>query len=147
METTGRYGLETIAEEAVDKVGKRFMNDADDVDGFDFSLGGAVNGVWMNFGSNPEMIEDWQILSAYRNNPQFGTATINRAIHQKYRVEAAPQSKYRRQSTKKILGTDGIIYGEKVINIRNQSRDGYPKDDKCQNYVANGEVGIVEKIW
>ncbi|MDR0288161.1 MAG: AAA family ATPase [Clostridiales bacterium] len=138
--------LETIAEEAVDESGKRYMHDVNDVDGFDFSLGGTVNGDWMNFGGNPQMIEDWQILSAYRNNPQFGTATINRIIHQKYRVEANTHSKYKKRSTKNILGTDGIVYGEKVINIRNQSLDGYPEDD-CLNYVANGEVGIVERIW
>ena len=127
------------------------MRDMDDVDGFDFSIGGVVNGQWMNFNSNPQMIEDWQILSSYRNNPQCGTATINRIIHQKYRVEATEQSKYRKRSTKNILGTDGIVYGEKVINIRNQSRkkpwEGYPNDEQCQNYIANGEVGIVEKIW
>ena len=143
--------LETIAEEAVDKSGRRYMRDMDDVDGFDFSLGGVVNGQWMNFNSNPQMIEDWQILSSYRNNPQCGTATINRIIHQKYRVEEADQSKYRKQSTKNILGTDGIVYGEKVINVRNQSRkkpwEGYPNDEQCQNYIANGEVGIIEKIW
>lgn len=33
-----------------------------------------------------------------------------------------------------------------MINIRNQSLDGFPKDD-CQNYVANGEVGIVDFIY
>lgn len=140
-----RLILETIAEEAVDESGTRFMRDVDDVDGFDFSLGGIANGEWLNFGSKPEMIDDWQILSAYRNNPQVGTATINRTIHQKYRVETA-SSRYKRQNTKHVLGTDGIMYGEKVINIRNQSVDGYPKAD-CQNYVANGEVGIVERIW
>ena len=141
-----RVILETIAEEAVDKSGKCYMQNVDDVDGFDFSLGGIPNSEWMNFGSNPQMIEDWQILSAYRNNPQFGTATINRTIHQKYRIDAAAHSKYRKQGTRNILGTDGIVYGEKIINVRNQLLDGYPQND-CQNYVANGEVGIVERIW
>jgi hypothetical protein len=130
--------LETVAEETK-------MSCIDDVDGFDFSLGGETNGKWMNFGSKPAMIEDWQILSAYRNNQQFGTATINRYIHSRYRGDA--RGKYKKQSTKHILGTDGIVYGDKVINIRNQKIDGYPKTDDCPNYVANGEVGIVERIW
>ena len=141
--------LETIAEETVDKKGKRYMRDIDDIDGFDFSLGGIVNGDWINFGSSEEktkMIEDWQILSAYRSNPQLGTSTINRYIHQRYRVDVDNKSKYKKQSTKNILGTDGIMYGDKVINVRNQDNDGYPIDD-CDNYVANGEVGIVERIW
>lgn len=131
--------LETVAEEAG-------MKDLDDIDGFDFSLGGVPNGQWMNFGSKPQKIEDWQILSAYRSNPEIGTATINRYIHQRYRVEEHPESAYKKQSTKYILGTDGIIYGDKVICIRNQANDGYPESD-CQNYVANGEVGVVERIW
>jgi hypothetical protein len=129
--------LETIKDEAG-------MDTIDDVDGFDISLGGVANGEWMNFGAKPAMIEDWQILSAFRNNPQFGTATINRYIHSRYRVNT--QGKYKKQSTKNILGTDGIVYGDKVINIRNQKSDGYPKEH-CPNYVANGEVGIVERVW
>ena len=135
--------LETIVEETE-------MEHIDDVDGFDFSLGGVANGDWMNFGSSEEktkMIEDWQILSAYRSDPQLGTSTINRYIHQRYRADISGKSKYRKQGTRKnILGTDGIMYGEKVINVRNQKNDGYPTDD-CENYVANGEVGIVERVF
>ena len=131
--------LETIAEEAG-------MSDVNDIDGFDLSLGGTANGDWMNFGNKPEMIDNWQILSAYRNNPSFGTATINRYIHQQYRKNDEIPSGHRKRSTRHILGTDGIIYGDKVINIRNHSRDGYPENG-CLNSVANGEVGIVERIW
>ena len=134
--------IETIAEETG-------MKDIDDVDGFDFSLGGIANGDWINFGSSEDktkMIEDWQILSAYSSDPQLGTATINRYIHQRYRVDIDGKSRFRKQGTKNILGTDGIMYGDKVINIRNQENDGYPAND-CVNYVANGEVGIVERIW
>ena len=131
--------LQTVAEETG-------MDGIDDIDGFDFSLGGVVNGEWMNFGAKPQMIEDWQILSALRNDPKIGTATINRYIHQKYRVEPQVKSAYRKQITKNILGTDGIIYGEKIINTRNQILKGYPVIE-CHNYVANGEVGIVERVW
>jgi hypothetical protein len=131
--------LETLSEELG-------MSGIDDIDGFDFSLGGTLNGEWMNFGSKPQMIENWQILSPYRNDPKFGTSTINRYIHQRYRANIHVNSKYRKASTKNILGTDGIIYGEKVINIRNQKKSGYPNND-CPNYVANGEVGIVNRIW
>ena len=134
---------ETVAEETG-------MTDIDDVDGFDLSIGGVINGGWMNFGSKPDWIENWQILSAYRNNSIMGSSTINRHIHERYRVAAPPKNACKKRQTKNLLGIDGIIYGDKIINIRNQTRDkknpGYPKEG-CQNFVANGEVGIVERIW
>ena len=48
-----------------------------------------------------------------------------------------------------MLGTDGIVYGDKIINIRNQKIKGYDIKNrtKIDGYVANGEVGIVERIW
>jgi ATP-dependent exoDNAse (exonuclease V) alpha subunit len=48
-----------------------------------------------------------------------------------------------------MLGTDGIVYGDKVINVRNQKIKGYDikSRTKVDGYVANGEVGIVERIW
>ncbi|MEI6285232.1 MAG: ATP-dependent RecD-like DNA helicase [Bacillota bacterium] len=131
--------LETIAEETG-------MSDVGDIKGFDLSIGGTTNGEWMNFGNKPQLIDDWQILSAYRNNASIGTATINRYIHQQYRSKTALIGELNKRSTKKVLGSDGIVYGDKVINVRNQKRNGYPKDN-CLNFVANGEVGIVERIW
>ncbi len=131
--------LKTVVEETG-------MKNIDDIDGFDLSLGGVVNGDWMNFGKKPQMIESWQILSPYRNDPKIGTSTINRYIQHRYRKSNSLQSAYKKQSTKNMLGTDGIVYGDKVINVRNQSINGYPKAG-CPNYVANGEVGIVERVW
>jgi len=132
--------FETICEETD-------MKNVDDIDGFDLSIGGKVNGEWMNFGDYPEKIENWQVLSAYRNNPIMGSATINRYIHERYRSKHTTAiSSYRKKTTRKALGTDGILYGDKVINIRNQKKDGFPKED-CHNFVANGEVGIVEQLW
>jgi len=122
------------------------MKGIDDIDTFDMSIGGIPNGDWMNFGKKPELIENWQILSAYRNNPIMGSATVNRYIHERYRVARFSNSTYKKRSTKHLLGTDGIIFGDKVINIHNQEKSGYPEEG-CHNYVANGEVGIVERIW
>lgn len=132
--------LETIAEEAG-------MSEVGEIKGFDLSLGGAINNGWMNFGAKPQMIDDWQILSAYRNNASIGTATINRYIHQHYRSKSGLSTdEFKKRGTKNVLGTDGIVFGDKVINIRNQKLNGYPADN-CHNFVANGEVGIVERIW
>lgn len=132
--------FETIKEETG-------MDSIDDLEGFNFSLGGVINGTWMNFGSKPEMVEAWQILSPYRNDAGIGTGTINRYIHDKYRSEDTldlPHCKVR--PTKYVLGTESICYGEKVINTRNQSKwPAFRSDEK--GYVANGEVGIVENLW
>jgi len=132
--------FETISEETE-------MSDVDDIEGFDISIGGTINSGWMNFGSDPRKIESWQILSAYRNNAAIGTATINRYIHEKYRSQhMVTLNNCKVRGTRYILGTDGIVFGDKVINIRNQKRKGYPYSDD-NYYVANGEVGIVERIW
>lgn len=132
--------LETVCEETD-------MLDVDDIEGFDLSIGGVVNGGWMNFGSDPKKVESWQILSAYRNDAAIGTATINRYIHEKYRSQQMLTLKdCKVRGTRHILGTDGIVYGDKVINVRNHRRKGYPATEE-NNYVANGEVGIVERIW
>lgn len=135
--------LETISEETD-------MVDIDDIQGFDISIGGTINSGWMNFGSNPKKVEDWQVLSAYRNDAAIGTATINRYIHERYRSqETMTLSDCKVRGTAHLLGTDGIVFGDKVINIRNQRLQGYRVSTKVleDGYVANGEVGIVERIW
>jgi len=135
--------FETVCEETE-------MTDIDDIEGFDFSLGGSINSGWMNFGSDPKKIENWQILSAYRNDAAIGTATINRYLHEKYRSQQMMTLKdCKVRGTRHILGTDGIIFGDKVINVRNQRMKGYNVQARAteDGYVANGEVGIVERIW
>ena len=120
-----------------------------DEDSFDLSLGGEPNGEWMNF-NNPLSIERWQILAPYRNREQIGTIAINTAIQQQFRRGNGPLSCYRRRKTPAPLGNDGILFGEKVINVVNQSRNprdvyspqGLPMED-CPCFVANGEVGLV----
>ena len=138
--------FETIYEETE-------MQDVDDIEGFDISLGGHINSGWMNFAGSEEQIrkiEGWQILSAYRNDAAIGTATINRYIHEKYRSQGAMKlTNCQIRGTRNLLGTDGIVYGDKVINVRNQRKDGYNAVNRGmeEGYVANGEVGIVERIW
>lgn len=133
--------FETIREETG-------MKNVDDIEGFDISLGGTINNGWMNFGTSPSKLDSWQILSAYKSNSTIGTASVNRYIHDQYRsTKCTTFSNCKKRSTKHILGTDGIVFGDKVINIRNVKKDGYPNDDKCLNFVANGEVGIVERLW
>ena len=131
------------------------MKDIDDRYNFDLSIGGAVNNQWMNFGSYPKKVESWQIITPYRNDALTGSAAINRYVHEKYRSKEAKTydihngMSFKVRGTRNVLGSDGIVFGDKVINLRNQKKDAY--DNNAQNtikgYVANGEVGIVERIW
>lgn len=135
--------FKTICDETV-------MTDVDDIEGFNISIGGIIDNGWMNFGSEPKKVENWQILSAYRNDAAIGTATINRYIHEKYRSQQMLTLKECKvRGTRHILGTDGIVFGDKVINIRNQKKKRYNMRTRSKEdgYVANGEVGIVERIW
>ncbi len=136
--------LKTISEET------EMNGDIDNINGFNVSIGGTVNGEWMNFGADPQKVENWQILSAYRNDAAIGTATINRYIHEKYRSQQMlTLDNCKVRGTKHILGIDGIVFGDKVINTRNQKMKGYNTQARMteDGYVANGEVGIVERIW
>jgi hypothetical protein len=118
-----------------------------DVDSFDSSLGGSVNDEWMNF-NDAKSVENWQILSPYRNKEVIGTRAINSTIQREYRLSES-KSKYKKRRTDKPLGIDGILFGEKVMNLKNDERTWgmysplkLPIED-CQKYIANGEVGIV----
>lgn len=151
--------LETIYEETE-------MKSIDDIEGFDKSLGGEINAQgWMNFGSYPSRLDSWQILSAYRNDATVGSSVINRCLHEKYRFQQSLTLKdCKKRSTPYPLGPEGIVYGDKVINIRNQVRnkwkfqdgwlyynnlkeevDNIPKEPMY--YVANGEIGVVENFF
>ncbi|MDR0853997.1 MAG: ATP-dependent RecD-like DNA helicase [Clostridiales Family XIII bacterium] len=125
------------------------MTDIDDIDGFDYSIGGIANGEWMNFGK-VELVDAWQILSPYRNNEVSGTTTINRYIHDHYRPNKNVDGYHKKKFTNNPLGNGSILYGEKVINIKNQERGKYGKgfpSDGCENYIANGETGLVTGLY
>ncbi len=124
------------------------MRDTEDVYGFERSLGGQSNGTWVNFPpSAAKAVDNWQILSPFRNDAQSGTQTVNRLLQQRFGSARKPAGDVPgRRTTRHPLGPDGILFGEKVINIRNQKMEGYPREG-CLDYVANGETGIVERLW
>lgn len=120
------------------------MKDSDDQEAFDLSLGGVKTdfGIYFNTGA-AKFAEKWQILAPVRNMPQ-GVMNINRLIHLKYRENFLKISKnwgaYKRIANS--LGPEGIVYGDKVINVINTSqKKGYPEEG-ARNYIANGEIGI-----
>ncbi|PVX38191.1 AAA family ATPase [Janthinobacterium sp. 78] len=121
---------------------------------FECSLGGVYSEydggstVFFNtqYGDRPgasKKAEAWQILSPVKQY-QAGVTAINRALQQHFRktfLNIASQTGW----NKKIpspAGSEGIIYGDKVINVVNSSRrEIYPSKDDA--YVANGDIGIV----
>lgn len=102
---------------------------------------GAFNGSF-RVGS-AEGAENWQILSPVRNR-MHGVTEINRMIHQRFKGAFARKC---RHDWKKPdpAGIEGIVWGDKVINIRNQSLDSWntEKREKTDGYLANGEIGIL----
>lgn len=120
------------------------MQDIDDQQGFDKSLGATFGdyGTFFNIGAS-QYAENWQILSPVRNMPQ-GVMNMNRLIHLKYREKYLEVAK-RWGARKRIansLGPEGIVYGDKVINVINTShKTAYPETG-ARNYIANGEIGI-----
>lgn len=122
------------------------MKDMDDLDAFNRSLGANVTGKgsYFNMGC-AKYAEDWQILAPIKNMP-YGVRNLNQLIHRQYRedyLELAKRSWNRKIS--KALGSERIVYGDKVINVVNKKRDGYSRNSeiKVMNYIANGEIGIV----
>lgn len=127
--------LETIKEELS-------MKDCDDINGFNQSLGGNVTdkGTYFNMGCG-KYADEWQILAPVKNMPH-GVKNINRQIHNQYRQSYMELAK--RTYNKKIhapLGSESIVYGDKVINVQNEKRTAYPLENHL-DYVANGEIGI-----
>lgn len=133
------------------------MSDVDDIDGFNRSFGGKPHHgdkydglTFFNYSKAPHqgcasMAENWQILSPVRND-SHGVLHINHLIHEKYRYDSIILSESRQGNIPKRMGADGIVYGDKVINVKNQRRDAWPSEE-ADNYVANGEIGIVSGGW
>jgi hypothetical protein len=71
---------------------------------------------------------------------------LNRLLHSAYRMgtlELAGRKGYSRKIPKPA-GPQEIVYGDKVINVRNSSRKYYyPPIAEALEYVANGEIGVV----
>jgi hypothetical protein len=122
----------------------------DDIAGFECSLGGTTynNRVFFWAGRNNEpgacgKIEDWQVLSPVRN-ASHGVDALNRLIQTtfRYRTKEFARNKFRRKIPKP-MGPEEILYGDKVINVRNQRRYNVWPKENALSYVANGEIGIV----
>jgi hypothetical protein len=116
------------------------------------ALGGSESGgyVYFNFWSSGPAADRWQVLSPIKGEAA-GTLILNRVIQKGFRAETRKRAQQEDRRFAKVappMGSDGIIYGDKVINLGNHRRYSvFPKQDKDGNeplkYVANGEIGIV----
>ncbi|MES1243724.1 MAG: AAA family ATPase [Acidobacteriota bacterium] len=148
--------IDVLVEEIRRPEDDRALAGPDDIAGFDATLGGEP---WndMRF-FNPrrgdkagaaEIAESWQILSPVRS-AAHGVPDLNRLIHKRFRqplIDASRKAGWQRKFPKP-MGSEEIVYGDKVINLVNTNpalpwnrhRKVYP--EKETPYIANGEIGM-----
>lgn len=118
----------------------------DDETGFELSLGGVENNgyIYFNYGRTARKAEAWQVLSPVRGDAH-GVTALNRLLQERFRRTTKDWASSSGWNVKipRPMGNESIIYGDKVINTINRSRQWvYPKDGALK-YVANGEIGVV----
>jgi ATP-dependent exoDNAse (exonuclease V) alpha subunit len=120
------------------------LKNEEDYERFDASLGATfVNGHSYYNQKAAFAVENWQILSPVRKH-SHGVSSINRWIHQRYRskmVEFAQRERHR--LIPKPMGSEQIVYGDKVINNTNHFRKKVYPEEGAAFYIANGEIGMV----
>jgi exodeoxyribonuclease V alpha subunit len=85
--------------------------------------------------------EHWQVLSPVHGHP-FGTDELNRLVQLTYKKGLILGAAYSRSGKPRPFGDQEIVYTDKVIQIVNRRKRGYPYE-QGMDYVANGEIGIV----
>jgi hypothetical protein len=124
---------------------------------FDAALGATVyfdNSNWSGFDiASAGEIEKWQILSPGKT-AGYGTKVLNKELQKHYRgdtVSKAIKTPKYKSKMPKPLGDDGIVFGDKLINVRNTKwNKPYHKlynpnnvpDSDLLKYIANGEIGL-----
>ncbi len=107
---------------------------ATDVVGFDRALGFTEEG-WIPF-DDPDGAERFQILSPVRTHA-YGVHDLNRWLQRAFRS---------RSPWSPTMGDEQIGPKDKIIQLRNQKRDGWsPGGGSQEEYLANGEIGTVAR--
>lgn len=119
----------------------------DDQHGFAMSYGGIPKGDYIRFEAGAAArVDDWQVLTPLRNDV-FGAKDINRLLHRTFRKDSISWANNGRRygaRTTPPRGMEEIVYGDKVINVRNHNRKFVNPADGALQYIANGEIGVVE---
>jgi len=134
------------------------LDGAEDRRGFSLALGGSAwnDMVFFNRGA-ASCSDEWQILSPV-HSVIGGTHGLNRRIQELFRsdtlkwaLECNEPPYYPRARITAPRGSESIVYGDKVMCVRNHRRGSgekyvpgtvYPEDNALC-YIANGEIGIV----
>ena len=130
---------------------------------FDASLGAKYfdKYKWSGFSIDSAIeLENWQILSPLRNLG-YGTKVLNKKIQKNFRSKTKEKAIfpgnfekngrifYNKRKMPKPITEDGIVYGDKVINVKNIRRNKpwhktyNPNEIEELKYIANGEIGIM----
>ena len=125
-----------IEEEFVVRFG---LTDPSDVVGFNQKALGLTPEGWVPF-EDHDGAEKFQILSPVRLH-SYGVHDLNRWIQRKYRAKQLESAK---QPWGLSLGDEEIVWGDKVILVRNGKREGWngKSKQKIEDYLANGEIGV-----
>lgn len=123
------------------------LKSIDDQMSFAVSYGGELKGDYVSFNLGAaRRVEDWQVLTPLRNEV-LGARDINRLLHKTFRKDAvawASKPMRGRPHLTPPRGPEEIVYGDKVINVRNHKRKFVTPEAGALQYIANGEIGVVE---
>ena len=127
----------------------------EDIRGFNIAMGATAAGDYDYFNSTKQgkpgavqAVEAWQILSPLRGMP-FGVGDVNRQVHAQFRKGFLELATRPWRSIPKPMGSERVVYGDKVINVANHRRAGkrvYPENGAL-GYLANGEIGVTVGQW
>jgi hypothetical protein len=114
------------------------LEDRQDIKGFNAALGLTPEG-WVPFDDH-DGAERFQILSPVRLQP-YGVHELNRLVQRRFREKQLRSS---RQPWGLSLGDEEIVWGDKVILVRNGKRSGWDgkRKETVEEYLANGEIGV-----
>lgn len=127
-----------------------FNSEFEEWQAFACSLGGSLyrEHVYFNLNHSGKHAEAWQILTLVRQKP-WGVDRLNQLMHERFKANQLSVARQNvppwQRRIPRPFGDVQIVYGDKVINHRNQrvTRNRiYPKPDGDAD-IANGEIGMV----
>lgn len=129
------------------------LESVDDVLQFEKACGGNEHSgrayFWRGRDGEPgaaSRIENWQILAPVRGNA-WGVRDLNRFVQRQFRRETLEWARSRYRKIPRPLGTEEIVWGDKVMSVENDPwRRVYPKEGALR-YIANGDIGVVVGQW
>lgn len=143
--TDFRALFETIIQEELE------LDAADIQKSFNRVIGARDFGEYQYFNSDyaERKIEKWQVISPV-NGYGYGVKEVNKFFQTTYRKPFIDLAlKKGKKLIAKPKGTDNVVYGDKVINLKNTKWENWqsiePKEKKSNalNYIANGEIGVI----